>query len=540
MSSLSTHFGEPQGGDQPPEPPAFARLIPGEITAIRNGARKPPSSVRSRIPEKRATVAEMPAVIAREDRLAFLLPPPMQGPDAWKWLRAVSLDLVLITFNWLLVEGLLTALRSFFAETRFVMAGAEEPMFLLGTGLLQGALITLIGYSGGLYASRREPEQQSRALANSVLWSTALLAFAWQGNLSARAVMFAASGTLNLAALSGWRRFSGRGLAPDRLPRNARNVLIVGAGAAGRRIASDLRECPNSGRKFRGFLDDKSAAGDEVLGRVRDLASVARRAFIDEVILTAPLDRGLARQVLHEARRLRLDVEIVPELFGCRPADAVLQRVGDLPLISLHAERLPAATLACKRLFDIVAAGFVLSVLSPLLIVIAGWIKVDSRGAVLYRAQRAGRKGMPFPCFKFRTMVSDADLLKQILRNKNQRSGPFFKIAGDPRITRAGRFLRRYSLDELPQLWNVLRGEMSLVGPRPHPLDDFAEYETEHLGRLDMTPGITGLWQVTARRDPSFQRGMELDREYIRKWNLRLDLQILLKTVVAVVRGGGE
>lgn len=137
-------------------------------------------------------------------------------------------------------------------------------------------------------------------------------------------------------------------------------------------------------------------------------------------------------------------------------------------------------------------------------------------------------------------MVSNAQNLKTALREQNQRSGPIFKIAHDPRITRVGRWLRRYSLDELPQLWNVLRGEMSLVGPRPHPLDDFAAYEIEHLSRLDVMPGITGLWQVTARRDPSFQRGIELDREYIRTWSLGMDARILLKTVRAVFRGSGD
>jgi lipopolysaccharide/colanic/teichoic acid biosynthesis glycosyltransferase len=178
--------------------------------------------------------------------------------------------------------------------------------------------------------------------------------------------------------------------------------------------------------------------------------------------------------------------------------------------------------------------------LSPLLATIAFCIKLDSRGSVLYRAQRAGRKGRLFCCYKYRTMVSNADELKNNLRKSNQRSGPFFKIAADPRITRLGHFLRRYSLDELPQLWNVLKGDMSLVGPRPHPLDDVAAYEVEHLARLDVTPGITGLWQVTARRDPSFQRGMELDREYIRTWSLGSDMRILLKTFLAVVRGSGE
>jgi exopolysaccharide biosynthesis polyprenyl glycosylphosphotransferase len=317
-------------------------------------------------------------------------------------------------------------------------------------------------------------------------------------------------------------------------------VLIVGAGAAGQRVESYIRTCSHAARNVCGFLDDNRPIGGRVIGRVGDLASLARRAFIDEIILAAPLDRHLAARVVDEARHLRLDVEIVPELFGFRPSDAVMEQIGDLPVICLHAERSPAAALGCKRLFDVLASAVSLVVLSPLLAVIAAFIKLDSAGPVLYRAERAGRKGRPFPCFKFRTMVSNADQLKGDLRRGNQRSGPFFKIADDPRITRLGCLLRRYSLDELPQLWNVLRGEMSLVGPRPHPLDDFAGYQTEHLARLDMTPGITGLWQVTARRDPSFQRGMELDREYIQKWSLGLDLQILFRTMFAVVQGGGQ
>ena len=251
----------------------------------------------------------------------------------------------------------------------------------------------------------------------------------------------------------------------------------------------------------------RSTLGNGVIGRVSDLARMARTGFVDEVILAAPHDRSLTVQIVREAQRLRLDVEIVPELFGCKPAAAEFERVGDLPAICLHAEPLPAGRLALKRLVDLAGAGCVLAVLSPLLALIAGLIKLDSRGSVLYCAQRAGRKGHLFRCYKFRTMVKDADSQKDHLRQTNQRSGPFFKIAEDPRITRLGRFLRRYSLDELPQLWNVVKGEMSLVGPRPHPLDDVAGYEIEHLARLDVTPGITGLWQVTARRDPSFRAG---------------------------------
>jgi len=318
-----------------------------------------------------------------------------------------------------------------------------------------------------------------------------------------------------------------------------RIVLIVGAGGVGRRVAAYVKGHPESGRTVCGFLDNERPLGNGVIGRVSDLARLARKGFVDEVILAAPQDRDLTLRVLCEARRLRLDLEIVPDLFGCEAAGTQDERVGDLPVICLHAERLPAG-LVLKRVLDVAVAGLTLMALAPLLAVIAGFIRLDSRGPVLYCAQRAGRKGKLFRCYKFRTMVSGADRLKDDLRENNQRSGPFFKISNDPRITRLGRFLRRYSLDELPQLWNVVKGDMSLVGPRPHPLEDVAGYEIEHLARLDVTPGITGLWQVTARRDPSFQRGMELDREYIRTWSLRSDMRILLKTFLAVVQGSGD
>jgi len=305
-------------------------------------------------------------------------------------------------------------------------------------------------------------------------------------------------------------------------------------------LAAYIEEHPGCGRRICGFLDDKGPLGSEVIGRVSDLALMARRGFVDEVILAAPHDGELALRVFAEARRLRLDLEIVPELFGCDPAEQEIEHVGGLPVICVHAERLPAAGLVVKRIIDIVGASLGLILLSPLMAVVALLIRLDSSGSVLYVAKRAGRKGRPFRCYKFRTMGSDADQCKNALREKNQRSGPIFKVFDDPRITRVGRLLRRYSLDELPQLWNVLRGEMSLVGPRPHPVDEFAEYELGHLARLDVTPGLTGLWQVSARRDPSFDRAMELDREYIRTWSLGLDLRILGRTVFAVARGSGN
>lgn len=322
-------------------------------------------------------------------------------------------------------------------------------------------------------------------------------------------------------------------------PWAARNVLIVGTGSVARQIAKHLEAHPEMERTFCGFLDDRKPPGNGVIGRTSDLAHLARTGFVDEVILAAPHNRDLALRVLRDAQELRLDVKMAPDLFGCEPT-RITERVGSVPLISVHEERLPVAKLLLKRGLDVTGAGTALLLLGPVLALLAILIKLDSPGPVIYAAPRAGRKGKPFRCYKFRTMVKDAEALKNELRKRNQRQGPFFKITDDPRITRVGRALRRYSLDELPQLWNVFKGEMSLVGPRPHPIDDFSSYTIEHLPRLDVTPGITGLWQVTARRDPSFQAGMKLDLEYIHRWSLGMDLKILLKTAGAILRGSGE
>jgi lipopolysaccharide/colanic/teichoic acid biosynthesis glycosyltransferase len=215
-------------------------------------------------------------------------------------------------------------------------------------------------------------------------------------------------------------------------------------------------------------------------------------------------------------------------------SSACFHRVQKKPRETAWAARL------LKRVLDIVVAAPALIFFAPAMALIAILIKLGSPGPVLYTAMRAGHKGKPFRCYKFRTMVRDADDRKEGLRKQNQRSGPFFKIACDPRVTRIGRLLRRYSLDELPQLLNVLKGEMSLVGPRPHTLDDVSAYAIEHMPRLDVIPGMTGLWQVTARRDPSFQIGMNLDMKYIHDWSLGMDMRILLKTAGAVLRGSGD
>ncbi len=454
----------------------------------------------------------------------------------------MATDFALIAVNWLLIGALQVPLRGIFPHVRIFEYAAGSPLSLLGIALLSAALITLVGYTEGLHSASVQRSGQARVLGKSVLWATVLLCFGYglQGAPWTISGLFIGVGFLNFASLYAWRRQSARQDRRPQASRVVRNVLIVGAGTAGQHVAANVKGHPEAGRAVCGFLDDEGPLSSTVIGRVNDLARLARTRFVDAIILTTSSDRILTLRLVREAQRLHLDVEIVPDFFGCIPQGGEIEQVGDSSVICLHAERLPVAGLLLKRVLDLMGAGVGLILVSPLLAVIAGLIKLDSRGPVLYRAPRAGRKGRLFRCYKFRTMVLNADALKDQLRKNNKRSGPFFKMADDPRITHLGGWLRRFSLDELPQLWNVVKGDMSLVGPRPHPVDEFAAYEIEHLARLDMTPGITGLWQVSARRDPSCERGIELDRAYIRTWSLGSDLRILLRTVLEVARGGGE
>lgn len=409
---------------------------------------------------------------------------------------------------------------------------------ILGWLALYAVLITLF-----FCAEQHEPGTPNRAnvnpiiLSKVILWVTVLLSAAlYQSGTRLSAILWLAA-PLNLVGMFGWRAFLGwqRARAHAR-GRGVRRVLIIGAGALGRAVAAALEN--DDGRMLIGFLDDNEPLGGSILARLSDLPRIARCEFVDEIIVTCPGKSDLKRRLICEARRQRLAVSIVPDYFDCEARTLEFECLRGLPLLTLHEDQRKLA-LYSKRAVDVVLSSFGLLITAPLIAIIALAIKLDSRGPVFYRARRAGRKGQSFACCKFRTMVVNADGWKERLRKNNEREGPTFKIAADPRVTRAGRFLRRYSLDELPQLCNVLRGEMSLVGPRPHTLDDFQRYQLDHLRRLDVTPGITGLWQVTARRDPSFHRNMALDVEYIERWGFWMDLLILCRTVPAVLSGSG-
>lgn len=352
-------------------------------------------------------------------------------------------------------------------------------------------------------------------------------------------LFFLAAAVMNAGSLASWRLGS-RTLTQRRVAkgRALKRALIVGSGQLGRSLALSIEENPDFGVTVKGFLDDRCIEADPtILGRLEDFATVSRSEFIDEVYLTLPLTRPGVLELISRARESHISSRFVAPMVEGHSLP--LRYVGRHATFTLHEEPVRGWAKFAKRLIDLIGASFLLIVSLPIALGVAVAVKLTSKGPVLYCADRVGYKGVPFRFYKFRTMVQNADDLKEQLRTLNEREGPFFKITNDPRLTSIGKFLRATSLDEIPQIVNVLRGDMSLVGPRPHPVDDYYQYRLEDRRRLDVLPGMTGLWQITARRDPSFERNMQLDLEYIDNWSLWLDLKLLVKTLPAVIRNRG-
>ncbi len=324
---------------------------------------------------------------------------------------------------------------------------------------------------------------------------------------------------------------------------DTRNVLIVGSGRVGHALRNHLESLGHLGFRFRGFIAltaSELETGDaDTIGDLSNCLPLARALFVDEIFFSVPTDKRVVIKLVENARKIGVDVRVVPDLYDGLAWHAPVEYVGQFPTIPLHRREFPAGAFLLKRILDTTLSLIALTVLSPLLVVIALAIALDSPGPVLFRARRVGRKGRTFPCMKFRTMVVNAEALKTTLKDRNERDGILFKMSNDPRVTRVGRFLRKYSLDEIPQFFNVLRGEMSLVGPRPPIASEVERYDLSHLRRLDVLPGITGLWQVEARHDPSFDSYISLDTAYVENWNVWLDLKILLRTVSVVLGGTG-
>jgi exopolysaccharide biosynthesis polyprenyl glycosylphosphotransferase len=460
----------------------------------------------------------------------------------------VAIDFALVGAGGLTVFLLRFGLANAFLDALLSPANLSQQIWSAsypGFLLFYAGLVVLACMSQDLYRTARERTawEESANVLRAVVLATALLAvfIFTSGNKEISRLVVAGSGTWSAAALAGWRYAKRRYvLRKAERGEGVSRVLIVGAGKLGQALAAWLENNRQLGYQVCGFLDPHPNGDARVLGSVRDLRKVALGQFADQLFVTLPADREMVKEVFLEARRLRLSLNVVPDLYDGLGWRAPVETIGGFPVIELHGEPIPVLGLAVKRGIDLLGAAALLLLTTPLLALAAICIRCDSPGPVFYPAMRVGKKGRKFRCYKLRTMVEQADAQKDTLRQANERNGPFFKMENDPRVTRCGRWLRKFSIDELPQLLNVLRGEMSLVGPRPHPVDDFERYAIEHLRRLDVKPGVTGLWQVTARRDPSFDTNMILDLEYIENWSLRLDLTVLLRTLKVVLEGEGQ
>ena len=321
------------------------------------------------------------------------------------------------------------------------------------------------------------------------------------------------------------------------------NTVIIGAGKVGTLLAEEIAKHPSLGINIIGFLDDfkKGPVGSKkwpVLGGIDAFEDIARREFINKVFITIYHNSGSFVKILEQARARRVAVRVVPQGYEWITQEATKYNVGIIPVLA-YSDVDVNYRLRTKRVFDMAAGLLIAVVLIPFIMLIAVLIKIDSRGPVFYLSRRYGQQGRMFNMIKFRSMVCNAHDMLKVLKDKNEVGGPIFKMRCDPRVTKIGAWLRKYSLDELPQIFNVIIGDMSLVGPRPLPIEQIEKEDLRQLKRLDIRPGITGLWQIKGRSDVSFDRLIRWDIWYINNWSFALDMHILWQTIPVVIKGRG-
>ena len=327
---------------------------------------------------------------------------------------------------------------------------------------------------------------------------------------------------------------------------DATRTLILGANHEALTVARTLEREAWLGYRIVGYVDDEAEIGSEladgrkVVGRSSDLKKLITQHRAQLVLVaSSATDATMLNRLLWELQTIDVDLQITSGTMDLLASRMTVQSVAGVPLLFVRRTGINRGQRALKRTIDVLGSLFGLILLSPFLIAIAIWIKRDSEGGAFFGQTRAGRDGEPFMCWKFRTMVKDAEQRRVELEHLSEGPGLLFKLKDDPRVTRAGKVLRRYSLDELPQLWNVLRGDMSLVGPRPALPSEVEQYDDWVRNRLQVSPGMTGLWQVSGRTETSFADYIRYDLFYIQNWSLSLDLWILWRTLRAVTSAEG-
>ena len=457
---------------------------------------------------------------------------------------ALGADLVAVVVAWV---SALALTANFFTDQR-----AEIGRLTLGIAVLSGIWLGLLAIFGSYH--RRRVSISSRGLDDHLKSIALPLIVGGLGVLLMQAPLTEAFGPglvepatvatfLGLAALlvplARLCIQSVRALGLDRPER----TLIVGSGPVARTVSKKLRSHRGYGLELVGYVadEDDDVEGFSHLGRCGELAQTCETLEIDRVLIAGPTatDEEML-ELVRSVRNPRVQVSMVPRFFEIFPAHARLDDLEGVPVITIPPVRLGSAARIAKRAVDILVSGALLLLLAPALGAIAAAIKIDSPGPAFFHQLRRGRNGSTFRIVKFRTMIVGAEAQRDSLASRNQVDGPLFKLKdGDPRVTRIGAVLRRTSLDELPQLWNVLRGEMSLVGPRPfvvHEADQITGWASR---RLDVAPGITGLWQCMGRNDLSYEEMKRLDYLYVTSWSPWWDVKIIARTVRVVLRRDG-
>ncbi|MGM0380640.1 MAG: sugar transferase [bacterium] len=341
--------------------------------------------------------------------------------------------------------------------------------------------------------------------------------------------------------LIGLHRYLFNRYLSKKLLTESHRVLIAGAGEVGRRVTREMKKLFGDQIEILGFIDDHREEFEfPILGELSEFEEKVKQLQPDSLFISiSNIEEEKMLRMMERARSLGLPVKIISDVF-----DIVAQKVTGgsqekWPVIEIQDTPVRRTQAFIKRGFDLVGASLILLGLSPFFVLIAAAIKLESSGPVFFTQERMKNRNESFDFIKFRTMYENAEQMKEELMDENEKNGPIFKMKKDPRITRVGKFLRRFSLDEFPQLFNVLKGDMSLVGPRPPTPDEVVEYEPWQEKRLEGYAGMTGLWQVSGRSNLEFEDMCLLDIYYLENWSLELDIKILLKTIPAVLTGKG-
>jgi exopolysaccharide biosynthesis polyprenyl glycosylphosphotransferase len=441
-------------------------------------------------------------------------------------------------------------LESLGIETGIVWEGAETEALLMPQVFILVAIIWPIVFNSfSIYDGRRnatliaELKNVMLATGTATLIFAGVLFFTFRGTSRGVFLLFF---LINLFLLVNSRVlwWGYRYKAKNRIRNRLSNVLIIGAGEVGRQLQKNIEESNNFNLNFIGFLDDdpdkQKTYTYEIFGGVDDVRGVIKHYNVNDVILALPrYAHEKVNFLVSELHDIPVKVWVVPDYFALTLYKANMLEFAGIPMLDLRAPAINERQRIAKRLFDIVVTGFSLIILIPLFIIIAIIIKIDSRGPIFFRQQRVGENGQFFMMYKFRSMVPDADKYLKKMFHRDKTGNLVYKTESDPRITRAGKFLRRTSMDELPQLFNVLLGDMSLVGPRPEIPYLVEQYEPWQRKRFAVPQGITGWWQIHGRSDKPMHLHTEDDIYYVQNYSLLFDLKILLMTPAVVLSRKG-